>query len=787
MRALLLTLLLLPATADAAPECPEGNLLAGRKTHARKGMRDSKRLTDGKLPPEGDAWKTEHTTVFASGRASATYDLGRETTVRALLLQGDNNDTYTISLSKDGETFDDVWTAEKVPERGMRLRHTDELEARGRYLRVGRPKGDRSYSAGEIQAFCQIPETWPPALKRTPAGKRPKKGPNRRRINARRKMVFGGLALLVFVAFLARRESWEAAWTALAASGAALGYSAWLTAGWWGIGVAIALGAGVLGRLLLGPARSWLFAERSALVGIALAGALSWTNYGVFHGSRAIHLWDTFHYYVGAKYFDENRYTRIYHCSVIGELDDGRRSEMDDRRLRDLRDNSLGDIDRIFPEDALCRDAYADDRWDALRQDVRLFRAHMGTGWFKKMFMDHGYNATPVWTTVGRTLASVGWRSGIPPPELAHTPANLKGKSKAERKRIKDAFAEAKEAFYRKISALALIDGVLEVGIFGLLWWAFGLRAFALALVVFGVGYPWDFHFTGGSFGRVPWMFMATAGVCLLKKGYPALGGVGLTTSALLRIFPAALYGGLALKIGHALVTRRTISVPHRRLIAGSAICLGLLFGGSAAANGGFEVWGEFFENSFKHKETRLTNHMGLPTLLSYDHAKRARRTKDDTFDDPFERWKEGRKETLAARGGLFLASLLLLFGLVGYIAREADDWEVAALSTVFVVGIFELTCYYYCFVVLLAPICVRRLRYTVLFLAMAVSTQWVHLGIGWYDVQYTVETAVVLGFMLLLLVGRIEEIRRGATPAPPSEHAIGSRPRRRSATADHR
>ena len=524
---------------------------------------------------------------------------------------------------------------------------------------------------------------------------------------------------------------------------------------------------------------------RLRLIGLALAGALSWSNYGVFHGPRAIHLWDTFHYYVGAKYFAENRYTRIYHCSVIGELDDGRTGEMDDRKLRDLRDNSLGDIDRIFEEDALCRDRFADDRWAALREDVRLFRAHMGTGWFKKMFMDHGYNATPVWTTVGHALSSIGWRASIPPPADEHHPANLKGKSKAEKKRIRAAFKEAKTAFYTRISWLIAIDFALYLGIFALIFWAFGLRVFALALVVFGAGYPWDYHFTGGSFGRVPWMFMATAGVCLLKRGYQVLGGFGLTTSALLRVFPAALYGGLALKIGYHLVRRRTISVPHRRLIAGSAVCLLLLVGVSSAANGGVGVWGEFFENSMKHKETRLTNHMGLPTLISYDHHLRARHTKNDKLDDPFEEWKEARRSTLQSRRWLWLGSLAVLFGLVGYLGREREDWEVTALSTVFVIGIFELTCYYYTFMILLAPVCIRRLEHVALILAMAVATQWVHLGIGWYDVQYTVETAVILGFSLLLMLDLAR--RQATTPEPPSEHGDDSPPRHRSATEDHR
>ena len=57
-------------------------------------------------------------------------------------------------------------------------------------------------------------------------------------------------------------------------------------------------------------AREWW--ERGALLWVILACATTWVNFGVFHSSRIVHYWDTFHYYVGSKYFEENEYERIY-------------------------------------------------------------------------------------------------------------------------------------------------------------------------------------------------------------------------------------------------------------------------------------------------------------------------------------------------------------------------------------------------------------------------------------------------------------------------------------------
>jgi hypothetical protein len=82
-----------------------------------------------------------------------------------------------------------------------------------------------------------------------------------------------------------------------------------------------------------------------------------------------------------------------------------------------------------------------------------------------------------------------------------------------------------------RIEQLALIDAALYTASFLMIWWAFGLRALALAALIFGVGYPWAYFWTGGAFARIPWLFMAVSGVCLLKKARPVMGGFALMWS----------------------------------------------------------------------------------------------------------------------------------------------------------------------------------------------------------------------------------------------------------------
>ncbi len=775
MRALLVLLLL--SAPGVAAECPAGNLLAGRKATTWKQASKTGRLTDGVAAPEGDFWKTNLVTVLRKETAHVTWDLGEVREIRGLTLQGDNNDEYVVSISTDRRNWTRLWTAGPVDAPGLRGRDT-RLESPGaaRYLRLAARAGDGSYSVSELQVFCELPAAWPPKPKVEGPGKK-RKSVDMRRVNAVRKMRLALAGAVVFLAFLGSWGGWWRPLVGLLAAGGAVVWAVGLT---WGPWAGAAAGLLMLLGALLSPSRGPRRArrlERLAMLAVLVTGGLSWTNFGRFHGSRAVHLWDTFHYYAGSKYFAENRYTRLYHCAVFAELDDGRRPEMDDRKLRDLRDNSLGPAARILDEGALCREHFTPDRWAAWQQDIRLFRAKMGADWFRKMFNDHGYNATPVWTSVGRVLASVGWRDELPSPELVSSPANKKKRSRAERRAIAKAFKAATARFYEGVQRLALIDGALYVGIFLMLWWAFGLRATALAALVFGVGYPWDYHFTGGSFGRVPWMFMATAGLCLLKRGYSGLGAAGLATSALLRVFPGALFGGVGLKILGDLVRERRIARAHLRFLLGAALATGLLVGVSAADNGGPGVYREFIDNSLKHKHTRLTNHMGLPTLFSWHPDRVGRFTKDEKLDDPWAEWKRARIRTLNERRPLWWGSLAALLGLIGLVGvrRKGEDWEVTALSAILVAGIFELTCYYYLFVLLLVPLASSRARDVLLAIAMAMLTQQVHLKVGWYDEQYTLETLVVFGWMLYVLLDRAFDL--GDRLAARVRPATGSTP----------
>lgn len=761
-------LCLLTAATAAAQEvaCPPGNLLAGKSPVARPGVTHSERLSDGVNAGEGDPWESELTSVLADTQSHVIYDLGAPTRVTAVDLQGDNNDEYIVELSEDRRNFSPLWVGDPVSGQGMRRRSARELQGQGRYVRVRGQGGDGYYSLAEIQVFCETPAVWPPPIEVKNTAKWWWKKIIEKR-DHRYQLGVAFLGLLFFLALFRIEESRKALVAASALSVAILGLSGFRLYGarlapWfasWGVYVLGGLVAAwaVRGAWLASQnreqesRRSW---EQGALIWVILASAIAWVNFGVFHSSRIVHYWDTFHYYVGSKYFEENEYERLYQCVLAADYQERGDAELEKRKIRDLTDNRLHFVskDDVLAYQERCAQHFSEQRWDAFRQDTRSFRTVMGSGWWKDMLMDHGYNASPISNMIAAFLTNIRWEEQVPQVSSNQlAPDDLK-------------------RFQERILRYTMIDLALYAGAFLMILWAFGLRSTALAMLVWGTGYPWAYFWTGGSFARVPWFFMAVAAVCLLKRGFPLLSGFALSWSALLRLFPAALAGGPIATLVDRFIRRKKIARPwidstDKRFILGGILGLIVLITASIAVNG-VEAHSEFLGNTIKHNETPLTNHMGLPTILSYRPSMVGRYTKDSSLDDPWAKWKQARKETKHDRRWLHASILLGMFVLLALVGRRLAGWAVLAASSILIIGFFELTCYYYSFVILMAPLAIERLRYTVALILMGMTGLILQFFIGWYDEQYIWETVVVLLALMYILTDLVREPLPESSPA---------------------
>src|SRR5262245_1817486 len=282
---------------------------------------------------------------------------------------------------------------------------------------------------------------------------------------------------------------------------------------------------------------TWLRPVRDGLLAAAgLAAALAWWELGRFFvesdrpNLHWVNFTDSFHYYVGPKYFGELGYTELYRCAAVAELELGAGRKVASRTYRDLATNKPATGGSFLRQPESCRERFTPQRWQMFVQDIDYFR-HRIARWEITM-LDWGYNATPAWNLGGSLLA------GDAP--------------------VSDA----------RLRLATLLDAGCLLAMWACVAWAFGWRTLCVALVFWG-GSLWSgYNWTGGSILRQEWLAASVIGVCLLHQQKRVAAGAAITYAALLTIFPGFLAVGVGLKaIANAWHERRlALSADHRRL-----------------------------------------------------------------------------------------------------------------------------------------------------------------------------------------------------------------------------
>lgn len=270
------------------------------------------------------------------------------------------------------------------------------------------------------------------------------------------------------------------------------------------VGLAVALAACVLSWQVRSPAAHRSPKASSMVVGGALASLAIAVWLGLGNDVIRFHSWEHFHYYLGAKYFPELSYARLYGCTAVAEAERVGVEEMDGRRMRDLAADEVVSVAAALARPDDCKHHFTASRWRAFGDDVMFFREALGGMW-DRMQQDHGYNPPPTWALAGGLLASIA-------------PASVETQS-----------------------TLALIDPLLLAAMLGMIGWAFGAHVLLVAIVVWACQVPGAATWTTGAFLRQDWLFCLVAGVCCARRGWPALAGIALASSAALRVFPALL------------------------------------------------------------------------------------------------------------------------------------------------------------------------------------------------------------------------------------------------------
>ncbi len=449
------------------------------------------------------------------------------------------------------------------------------------------------------------------------------------------------------------------------------GVLAWLNS-WWLKTLLLGLFAALV---LVDEARvraRWPRWGRQLLVGLALLGSLAGLASFSVHARpwrrNFLNLHDAFHYYFGAKYFDELGYDRLYHCTVLALAEQAPEELRQVRTIRSLRSYLHVDLGEVLRDPEPCRAHFSAARWREFLGDLDGFRLGRRPRW-REILADKGYNATPVWTLFGRRAARA-----IPvQPQYA----------------------------FRLL-------GVLDLLLLGLatLAWAhtFGLRRTALLLLFLGGCFELTRTHTRGSLLRLDWLAYSLAGLAAFARGRARLAGGLLGLATLLRLFPGLLLVGPGLVAVTRRLRRGAWAPLHRRAAQGGVLVCGLLLAATVVEGGGLAAWRGFAAKMAVHAADVSTVRVGLRTLLHYRGERGpadyrgadARRGYRPYFVQAKQAIDRSLRPLALALGALTL--LALAWGLRGSGTLAAVGWS---FPLIFVAQ--DTSFYYYSFMVVVA------------------------------------------------------------------------------------
>jgi hypothetical protein len=514
-------------------------------------------------------------------------------------------------------------------------------------------------------------------------------------------------------------------------------------------------------------------------VGVTLAIGAIVAYFNGFYSPypKFFHRWDQFHYYMGAKYFKEMGYDGLYKCALVatdemGTIsyteDDGRTYKVDlskearhpDRKIRNLGgDNLLMPALGFLEHPEECKATFPAARWEQFKEDVKFFRVTSGKGYWDDMLKDHGYNPPPVWTIMGRF------------------------------------FAEMHPATVGYCQFLASLDVFYTIGMFAVLWWAFGWRVFAVGAIFYGCEHTATSYWTFGAFLRQDWLFFLVLSTALLRKHYPKLAGAALVYAGLLRIFPGLVVVGLLVVVGWSVVRKHKMTREQVQMFIGGTAAAAVLIPLSMAVSGP-KSYIDFYKHTLEvHDHTPLTNHTGLRVLIAHDLPRQAvaqvidaieagaenlqqrgvisedraqsfiksvhndnaasklsgrmKFTRNNTLKDPFEIWKQMRNDRYKKYRVIGYGIMALTLALSIWVHRRLKSlWVAQCLGQIWMILLAQLTCYYYSFMILLAPLTKVRRDLEAPIFGLALLTQFIFRTSYYNDDKYNALTLVSLVFL---------------------------------------
>gem|GEM_PF-3650127 len=403
-------------------------------------------------------------------------------------------------------------------------------------------------------------------------------------------------------------------------------------------------------------------------------------NLGTFRGGSFVHYGEMFHYYVGPKYFKELGHYELYNAVIVADTEQGNEFAAlpfytDLRTYQNLKRH-------VAVRDALrIKGLFSEQRWDAFKADVAYFKSKLNKPKSPDMIfllMDHGYNGSPVSTFLLGTIANL-----VPVTQVLW---------------------------------LALIDVGLVLLMIAVVFRTFGFELGALFAIYFFTSILSGQEFLSGSLLRYDWLLYIVVAVCLLDRGRYAWAAFFLTLSAMLRVFPALLFFGIAVTMFQKLRATRKIDRQSARFTAVAGATALLLFVLPSVSLGSVtQPWKDFYGKIRLHESGVYVNHLGFagvalfePSQLSLESFATAFKTRSP---DIVRHWQDVKEHELRNKKPLMIfAGLVVLACITAVIWRRQEHESHSVLWPLFLVyATGYVSGYYYTFLCLFILLFFRR------------------------------------------------------------------------------
>ena len=428
---------------------------------------------------------------------------------------------------------------------------------------------------------------------------------------------------------------------------------------------------------------AWL--RSSLLAALAMCACLAvgnYTDWGKWRHGSFVNAYEFFHYYMGSKYAPEIGYTNLYATTLVADsetdLKFGMRAKDSKKSIRDLGAKRYVDLSEVLDNKQKYKDLFTEARWQEFVDDVVEFKKRLIQARWNNILRDKGYNATPVWSFVTRSLFSNRISSTSGPGMMF----------------------------------MALLDPLLIAIAMACVWWAFGPRAMMLAIMLLGTHYMMHWWHMKGALLRTDWVVCAIMAVCMLKKEHYKTAGCLLAYSFLARVFPAVLFFGMGAKLFWDVMANRRISRNYINFFAAATVTVVVLVACSLVQPKGPELWREFRTKISQHASDVSYWRVGFKQIYATDFATVTDKEKKDKDGKSIgllkslqlqagkARLRKARYET---RKGLWWSIQAAVLVLCLFMVKGLKDHE--ALSFSFVPLFFLVAPTYYYYIMLLVPL----------------------------------------------------------------------------------